>query len=104
MTNHGDFRAGTSGALGTYKTVTAVPRVSNTEIETSKPNQRRSYLRSAPRYAPVNASAPVIENSYMFPHGTRPAEIPRVTTPANKRINPKIIIAVATRATFSVRV
>ena len=80
-----------------------VPRVSNTEIETNKPNQRRSYLINAAKYAPVNARAPVMENSYMFPQGTRPAEMPRVTTPKNKRMNPKIIIAVATRATFSVR-
>jgi len=104
MTSQADLSAGTSGALGTYKTVTAVPSVSNTEIETNKPNQRRSYLRSAPKYAVVNASAPVIENSYILPHGTRPADTPRAITPANKRMNPKIIMAVATRATFSVRV
>ena len=40
----------------------------------------------------------------MFPQGTRPADNPRAITPANKSKNPKIIMAVATRATFSVRV
>ena len=103
MTSHSDLSAGTKGALGTYKTVTAVPIVKRTEKETKRPSQRRSYFRSAKRYAPEKANAPVIENSYMFPHGTLLAETPRAITPANKRTKPKIINAVAIRATFSVR-
>ena len=34
MTSHSDLSAGTSGALGTYRTVTAVPIVNKTETET----------------------------------------------------------------------
>ncbi|CAB4711586.1 unannotated protein [freshwater metagenome] len=49
MTNHVDLSAGTSGALGRYRTATAVPKVNKTAIETKSPSQRRSYLRSAAR-------------------------------------------------------
>ena len=47
MMSHVDLSAGTSGALGRYKTATAVPRVSRTEIDTGNPSQRILYLISA---------------------------------------------------------
>ena len=46
---------------------------------------------------------PVIENSYIFPHGTRCAEAPRRIMPAKRNIKPRIIIAVPMRPARSVR-
>jgi hypothetical protein len=45
------------------------------------PSQRRSRRVDIARKTPRIPSAAVIENSYMLPHGTRPAQTPRRTTP-----------------------
>jgi hypothetical protein len=103
ITNHGDFKAGIKGALGRYNKVTAVPKVSRIESAAGKPSHRNLYFFSANKYAPLNASAPVIENSYMLPHGTRFAETPLKITPGSKSKKPITIKAVASRPTRSVR-
>ena len=41
-----------------------------------------------------------MENSYIFPQGTRPADTPRATTPADKKINPRIDNAIPIRPAF----
>ena len=41
-----------------------------------------------------------MENSYIFPQGTRPADTPRATTPADKKINPRIANAIPIRPAF----
>jgi hypothetical protein len=60
------------------------------------------YFLSTNKYAPERASAPVIENSYIFPQGTLLADIPRKITPAVKSRNPKTIKALANLPTRSV--
>ena len=103
ITSHVDLSAGTNGALGRYNRVIAVPRVNKTARETGNPSQRILYFFKPNRYAAENARAPVIENSYIFPHGTRFAEMPRKMTPVNNNKKPRNINAEASLPTRSVR-
>src|SRR4051812_23085196 len=52
------------------------------------------------RNVPVTTTAPATENSYMLPHGARPAEIPRVTTPARCSRNASHVRETAMPAAF----
>ena len=83
MISHQLFNAGTSCALSVYSTVTASPSVNSTAPVTKTPIQRTSLRSDNTRKITEAANAAVSENSYMLPHGTRPADQPRATTPAN---------------------
>ena len=72
----------------------AVPKVNRTEIATGNPSHLILYFQSANRYAPVKARAPVIENSYIFPQGTRWAETPRKITATSRAMKARTIITV----------
>ena len=72
-----------------------MPKVSRTESETGKPSQRNLYFFKANKYAALKANAPVIENSYILPHGTLFAEIPLKITPGSRSKNPKTMNAEA---------
>ena len=80
----------------------AVPRVSNVKNETGKPSQRSFHFDNENKYAAQSVNAPVMENSYILPQGTRCAESPRVATAIVTIKNPRIIIAVPTRPARSV--
>ena len=66
--------------------------------DTSVPTNRRSRKISATRYTATTTSAPVVQNSYMFPQGTRCAATPRIITAAACTSAPISITITAMRA------
>ena len=100
MTNHHDFRAGTSCADSVYSKVTATPSVSSTAPITHTPNQRRSVRLAAIKYTRATAIAAPRENSYMLPSGKRSAARPRKTNPA---ISSPVASQLSDRAMLPVR-
>ncbi|CAB5015967.1 unannotated protein [freshwater metagenome] len=96
MTSHHDLRAGTSGAESVYSTAMAMPSVSRTGVTTNKPSHRRSRLNDSTRKVREIPRALVSENSYMLPHGTRPADRPRAMTAPRSSRAPSHITDMAT--------
>src|SRR5690606_20567697 len=82
MTSQYESRAGTSGPGGTYSTVTARPKVRNTSRTAQTAIARPAAVRASIRNTTTATSEPVMENSYMLPHGVRPVPTPRTPTPA----------------------
>src|SRR5262245_5533360 len=83
MASQYECSAGISCVDLTYKTVVARPNASSTGVTTNAPSHRTSCPRQSRNRNTATATAdPAVRNSYMLPHGTRPAESPRVTSPA----------------------
>ena len=63
---------------------------------TNVPRNLRSRRISTSRKTATATNAPVVRNSYMLPHGTRPAPRARVITPAPWIRAPRTVRATAT--------
>src|SRR5262249_47453534 len=91
MTSQYDCSAGWSGTTGTKYRMRAIPWSTRTRPTMNVPRYLTSHLRFTARKTPTMTRVPVIENSHMFAHGTRPAAIPRRTVATRWKAQPVIV-------------